>query len=462
MFFKQYKVEGLGCYSYLIGCPGAGTACVVDPERHTEKYAQDAQENGLEITDIFDTHLHADHVTGSQELAARTGAKVNVHPAVEAEYPHEEVLEGQSFRFGAAELEVIETPGHTPNSITLALTDHGRSDDVFALLTGDLLFVGDIGRPDLAGEDLLEEQVENLYNSLYNKLARFPDWTEVYPAHGEGSLCGKGMSSKPMTTLGFERRNNPLLNEMPFAEFREIMTGGFQLRPDNFMAMVEKNRRGPKLLANVRPLQNLSVRQVEQTIANGARLVDTRAQAAFGAAFIPGAINIGMTPSSVNWLGMVLDADSEILIVADNADDARLAADRYRRAGYDNVIGYLADGVDGWSLQGKELNHLPQLTPASLKHVLDKYSDHVVLDVRTDEEWQEGHIENAVHVPISTLIKEGVDLDKQRHITTVCHSGYRANIAGSVLKSQGYKQVFSLIGGMTAWHASQRETLAPS
>lgn len=456
MFFKQYKVEGLGCYSYLIGCPAAGTSCVVDPERHTEQYVEDAQENGLQITHIFDTHLHADHITGSQELAERTGASVHVHPAVEAEYPHEDVHDGQCFRFGAAELEVIETPGHTPNSVTLGLTDHGRSSEIFALLTGDLLFVGDIGRPDLAGEDLLEEQVRNLYSSLYEKLARFPDWTEVYPAHGQGSLCGKGMSAKPMTTLGFERRHNPLLNNMPFDQFHDIMTAGFQLRPDNFMAIVEKNRGGPRLLADVPPLRNLSVRQVEQAIEKGVRLVDTRSQTAFGAAFISGAINIGMTPDSVNWLEMVLDAESEIVIIADSAGNARLAADRYRRAGYDNLTGYLADGVSGWALQGKDLNHLPQLTSASLRHVLDKYTDHLTLDVRTDEEWEQGHIENALHVPISTLIRDGIEIPKDRHITTVCGSGYRANIAGSLLKSQGYKQVFSLIGGMTSWNAVQR------
>jgi len=162
MFFRQFKVEGLGCYSYLIGCPKEGTACVVDPERHAARYLDVAQENGLQITDVFDTHLHADHITGSAELAAQTGATVHVHPAVEADYPHEPLREGQRFRFGTAELEVIETPGHTPNSISLAVTDHGRSSDVFALLTGDLLFVGDVGRPDLAGEDLLQEQVRNL------------------------------------------------------------------------------------------------------------------------------------------------------------------------------------------------------------------------------------------------------------------------------------------------------------
>lgn len=456
MFFQQFKVEGLGCYSYLIGCPKEGVACVVDPERHVEQYLDVAQENGLRITDVFDTHLHADHVTGSQELAAQAGATIHVHPAVEAGYPHEPLSEGQRFRFGAAEIEIIETPGHTPNSVSLAVTDHARSEDVQALLTGDLLFVGDIGRPDLAGEDLLEQQVRNLYDSLYGKLARFPDWTEVYPAHGEGSLCGKGMSSKPMTTLGFERRNNPLLNKMPFDDFHKVMTEGFQVRPDNFAVMVEKNRKGPALLKEATAFTRLAVPQVEQVVRSGAKLVDVRDQVAFGAAFLPGSINIGMRPNSVNWLGMVVDAASEIIIAADSEADAREAAFRFRRAGYDRLIGYLADGVSGWAMQGKQLDHLPQLTVDSLKHVLAKYSDHVVLDVRTDAEWQAGHIDRAVHKPISDLIHSGIDVDKRRHITAVCGSGYRSNIAGSFLKSLGYEHVFSLIGGMTAWNAAIR------
>jgi rhodanese-related sulfurtransferase len=191
-------------------------------------------------------------------------------------------------------------------------------------------------------------------------------------------------------------------------------------------------------------------------VQEGAKLVDIRNQAAFGAAFLPGAINIGSTPNSVNWLGMVVDAACEIVIVADSEADARESARRFRRAGYDRLIGYLSDGVSGWAMQGKALDHLPQLTSASLMHVMGKYRAHVVLDVRTDAEWQAGPIDGAVHKPISDLIKNGIDIDKKRHVTAVCGSGYRSNIAGSFLKAQGYEHVFSLIGGMTAWNATHR------
>lgn len=454
MFFSQFKVEGLGCYSYLIGCPRAGTACVVDPERHVGRYLETAQENGLAITHIFDTHLHADHITGSAELAARTGAKIHVHSALGAAYPHEPVSEGACFRFGSAELTVLETPGHTPNSISLAVIDHSRSPEVFALLTGDLLFVGDVGRPDLAGADLLEQQVSNLYDSLYRKLAQFPDWVEVYPAHGEGSLCGSGMSAKPMTTLGFERRWNPLLKGLSFEQFHKTMTAGFQIRPPNFAVIVEKNRRGPQLLREAPAFSNLSVREVELAMTKGVTIVDTREQSTFGAAFLPGSINVGMAPASVNWLGMVVDSEDEVMIVASSPEDARTAAERFRRAGYDRLIGYLGNGITDWALHGKPLDHLPQLTPASLRHVLQTYPDHIVLDVRTNTEWATGHIEGAVHLPISELVKTGIDLDRDCHITTVCRSGYRSNIAGSFLKSRGFNHVFSLIGGMTAWQAA--------
>ncbi|MGI5922381.1 MAG: MBL fold metallo-hydrolase [Lentisphaerae bacterium] len=450
MLFQQFKVEGLGCLSYMIGCPAAGTACVVDPERHVDQYLQVAQKHGLRITHIFDTHLHADHLTGSGELAARTGADIYVHPGVEAAYPHKELHEGDRFRFGAGEIEIIETFGHTPNSVTLAVCDHSRSEDVFALLTGDLLFVGDVGRPDLAGADLLEEQVKNLYNSLHSKLARFPDWTEIYPAHGEGSLCGKGMSAKPMSTLGFERRNNPLL-KMSFAEFHKAMTKEFQVRPDNFAVMVDKNRRGPAALAKAAPFVAMSIPQVEEAKKRGARIVDTRVPSAFGAAFIEGAVNIGLTPASVNWLGMVIPADTDIIIVADTPARAQEAAHIYRRAGYDRLIGYIGDGISGWAAKAKPLNHLPQISTAGLKRIMQKYPDHVIVDVRSDAEWSTGHIDRAKHIPIEQIIQKKVDLPKDAHITIVCASGYRANIAGSILKAMGYEDVFTLIGGMTAW-----------
>jgi hydroxyacylglutathione hydrolase len=453
MLFEQFKVNGLGCYSYLIGCPGAGTACVVDPERHVERYIDMAEKENVRITAIFDTHVHADHITGTQELAKRTGAPIYIHPGAEAEYEHTPVKEGDVYTFGNARLEAIYTPGHTPNSISLAVTDLARGEEPFGILTGDVLFVGDIGRPDLAGEDLLEQQIKNLYDSLYNKLGSYPDWTEIYPAHGQGSLCGKGMSAKPMTTLGFERRHNKLLG-MSFEEFHDVMAGEFELRPSNFMCMVDKNRQGPALISESPEPVKMTLDHVEDAVKNGAVLVDIRKQTSFGAAFVYGSLNIGLSPNSVNWLGAIVPADKELIILAENKTDALDAIWQFQRAGYDNIIGYVDNGVSSWASRGKPLNYLPQLSVESLFHVLDKYKDHKVLDVRTAQERKNGYIEGSEHVPINELIKNGPDqlgYKKDTHVTVVCQSGYRANIAGSYLKAQGYTHIFILIGGFGAW-----------
>lgn len=457
MFFEQFKVEGLGCYSYLIGCPGAGVAFVVDPERHVDRYLETAEREGMEITHIFDTHLHADHISGAVELAGKTGAALYVHPEVHGEYPHQTVRHGDRFSFGVAAIEILETPGHTPNSITIAVADTSRATETMLLLTGDLLFVGDIGRPDLAGEDLLEQQVRNLYHSLYETLSRFEDWVEVYPAHGAGSLCGKGMSSKPMSTLGFERKHNPLLNGMPLDAFRRIMTSGFQLRPPGFEEIVKKNRSTPSPLSSLPEVRRFSIHEVETLRQKGAVLVDVRHATSFGASFIPGSLNIGLTPQSATWLGMVTQTDKDIVIVSDSETDAHAAVHQFRRVGFDRILGFLDNGVSNWALSAFPLDHLPQLSVQSLERVLQKYPDHIILDVRTDEEWNLDHIETALHQPIAELVRDGVAIEnKKSHISVFCESGHRANIAGSLLKAAGYEHTYSVIGGMTAWRQMHR------
>ena len=324
-------------------------------------------------------------------------------------------------------------------------------------LTGDLLFVGDIGRPDLAGEDLLDQQVRNLYNSLYNTLSRFGDWVEVYPAHGAGSLCGKGMSSKPMSTLGFERKHNPLLKGMPFDAFRRIMTGGFQLRPPGFVEIVKKNRSAPDPLGSLPDVRRLSVYEVESLRKNGAALIDVRQATSFGASFIPDSLNIGSTPQSATWLGMVIQADKDIIIVSDGEVDAHAAVHQFRRVGFDRILGFLDGGISNWAISAMPLDHLPQLSVHSLDDVLRKYPDHIVLDVRTEEEWEQGHIDTAMHKPIADLVRDGVDIeDRKRHISVICGSGHRSNIAGSFLKAAGYENTYSVIGGMTAWMRMHR------
>lgn len=457
MYFEQFTVEGLGCYSYMLGCPAAGIACVVDPERHVERYMAAARRKGLEITHVFDTHLHADHISGARDLAELSGAIVYIHPSIQAGFPHKTVKEGDEFTFGAARLKVLETPGHTPNSVSFAVSDLTRSEEPMLLLTGDLLFVGDIGRPDLAGEDLLEEQVKNLYNSLYKKLGQFPDYIEVYPAHGQGSLCGKGMSAKPMSTLGFERRQNPLLNNMDFETFRQIMTQEFQIRPPGFVSIVGKNKKGPEMISGRSPLRELSMRDVERLRKDpDIRLVDIRPATEFGAAFIPGAINIGLVPNSAMWLGMSLDAGKQLIIISNSYANAQEAEKQFRRVGFDDIIGCLPNGISEYVSAGFDLAHLPQLTVDSMQHVLEKYPDHTLIDVRTHLEQKRDPFENAIHIPFQQFIQEGIDLPKQTHITIVCGTGFRSNIAGSFLKAHGYPHIFCLMGGTSAWNEARK------
>lgn len=449
MFFKQYKVDGLGCLSYMIGCPMAGQAVVVDPKRDIDDYLRDAAVHGMTITGIIDTHVHADHISGAQELKAATGAPIYMYHAAGVPYDHTPLHEGDRLVVGKAALEVVATPGHTPHAITLAVTDLARGETPQLLLTGDLLFVGSIGRPDLAGGELLDEQVANLYRSLHEKLGAFPDLLEVYPAHGEGSLCGSGISAKPSSTLGFERATNPYF-QLSFDEFKKTLTASLPVRPKNFAHIIAQNRQGPQLLGNLQAPRHLSAAQIKQAVAEGATVVDIREAAAFGGAHIPESINVGFSPQSPTWLGMVVDPDNQLVVVASSAHDAQQAIVGFRRAGYDRIIGYHV-GISDWIFSGERVGFLPQLSVHGLKEVLEKYKNHIVLDVRTAEEWAAGHIEGAVHIPLQQVVEKGVPFATEDHISVVCRTGYRANIAASVLKSRGFKHVYTVIGGMTAW-----------
>lgn len=453
MFFQQFTVEGLGCYSYMLGCPAAGIACVVDPERHIDRYLAVARANKMEITHVFDTHLHADHISGARDLVNATSAIYCIHHSIAADYPHSDLHEGDRFQFGNAQLNVLETPGHTPNSVSFVVSDLSRSTEPMLILSGDLLFVGDIGRPDLAGEDLLLEQVSNLYASLYEKLGQFPDHIELYPAHGKGSLCGKGMSAKPMSTLGFERRQNPLLNKMKYKDFERIMTAEFQVRPPGFISIVEKNRTGPMPIHQRSKLRELTMRDIERIKQNeGIKLIDIRPATEFGAAFIPDSINIGLVSNSAMWLGMTLSAENPLVIVCNDYANALKAEEQFHRVGFDNIIGCISSGVSEYVQNGAELWHLPQLTVSSVQHILSKYPDHTLIDVRTHLEQRADPFADSIHIPFQEFITQGISLPRDTHITIVCGTGYRSNIAGSFLKKHGYHHVFCLMGGTTAWN----------
>jgi glyoxylase-like metal-dependent hydrolase (beta-lactamase superfamily II)/rhodanese-related sulfurtransferase len=454
VYFKQIAVPGLGCFSYCIGCPRSRTMAVVDPKRDIKDYLDVARDEGMAITHVINTHVHADHISGDQELAAATGARICVLDGSPVTYPHVSFKEGDVLELGAARLEVLHTPGHTPHSLSLLVTDKARSPEPQMILTGDLLFVGDIGRPDLAGGDLMADQARNLYDSLYVKLARYPDHLEVYPAHGQGSLCGRSMSAKPSTTLGYERLANPMLRFASFEEFRAEVLSVFPSRPKSFSHIIATNLRGAGLLDACPTERALTPESFDRAMRIGAVVIDTRDGPAFGGMHIPGSVNIGFESQLANWVGMVVDPDSDILLVTQDRGDYGRMTTELHRIGYDRILGYLAGGVSAWLMSGRPVARLDQISPLQLRERLGQ-GPFRVIDVRTPGERAESHIQGAEHLPLSGLLEGRLPAEgpggKDEEIVVHCRSGYRSNIAGSILARSGYARVSSLAGGTLAW-----------
>jgi glyoxylase-like metal-dependent hydrolase (beta-lactamase superfamily II)/rhodanese-related sulfurtransferase len=450
MYFKQIAVEGMGCLSYLIGCPQAKVACVVDPKRDVQNYIDLARENGMKITHIFETHIHADHVSGNQELRSRTGARICFMENSPVTFDHLALTQGQTMAFGNARLEFLKTPGHTPDAMSILVSDLARSQDPWLVLTGDCLFVGDIGRPDLAGKERIDEQIDNLYHSLYNKLGVMANDLEVFPAHGEGSLCGRGMSAKSNSTIGFEKRNNDLLN-LTREQFQARMKQSFPERPKSFAHIINTNRTGAPLLDRCPMVRDMAPFQVQEEIRQGALVLDSRDTAAFGGVHIPDSINIGFAKQTANWIGMVIDPNTPlILIVSDEKayDEMRL---HLHRIGYDNIIGYLYGGMAAWQEAGLPIRQLWQISTEKLVQKIETGRLDYLFDVRTPGEWEGGHIDQAIHLPLTELLNTAPDIPRDKEVIVTCGVGYRGNIAASFLQSQGFEHVHSLAGGMTAW-----------
>ena len=451
MYFKQITVPGLGCNSYVIGCPGARQAVVVDPKRDVQDYMDISRDEGMKITHIVETHVHADHVSGNQELQSRTGAAIYYGEGTPVTFDHKELKEGDVIEFGMVKLEILNTPGHTPNSISILVTDKARSDIPELILTGDLLFVGAIGRPDLAGAEVLEEQVKNLYDSLYEKLHRLPDYLEVFPAHGQGSLCGKGLSAKAGSTLGYERLTQPVLQLSGFDAFHDQIAGDFPVRPKSFTHIISTNAHGAPLLERCPLEQTLNPDQFEQIRQQGATIIDTRDTAAFGGFHIPGAINIGFEKQMANWIGMVVDPSDNLLLVVDDRDKYDQMTTQLHRIGYDNIYGYLSGGMAAWISSGMPIDSLSPISAHILKQQLDKKDFGQIVDVRTPEERAQGHIPGSRHVPMSDILEKSLNIPKDEEVILVCGIGYRSNIVASHLKQDGFSHVHSLAGGLTAW-----------
>jgi len=450
MIFEQIYLGCLAHASYLIGSDGE--AAIVDPTRDVDGYIRKASEKGLRIRYVVETHLHADFVSGHLELAERTGAEIVISARAGALFPHRAVAEGDEVRAGRVVLRFLETPGHTPESVSILVIDTERSPDPRMVLTGDTLFIGDVGRPDLVGIRGLnpEHMAGLLYDSLHRKLLTLPDAVEVYPAHGAGSLCGKNISKETWSTIGEQRRTNHALQPMSREAFIKKMTADLPEQPRYFGMDVEINRRGASALdARARP-PALDADAFAARAGAGAAIVDVRPNVEFGAGHVPGSLNVGLGGQFASWAGTLLDPARPVLIVAGDDDRVAEAVMRLARVGLENVAGSLAGGVDAWRASGRPLATIAQITVADLRSLLGK-ADLQVIDVRRAGEYAGGHVPGAVNAPLDRLAQEAVRLHPSRPTAVLCAGGYRSSAATSVLVARGFTDLRNVLGGTGAW-----------
>jgi hydroxyacylglutathione hydrolase len=459
MYFKQFYLGCLAQASYMIG--SGGIAAVVDPRRDIETYLDEAQRENLKIRHVIETHLHADFVSGHRELAARTGAKIWFGAKAGAKFEHVPVREGDEISFGDVTLRFLETPGHTPESISVLVFDRARGTDPQAILTGDTLFIGDVGRPDLLGAKMSAEELAGmLYDSLHQKILKLPDSVAVYPAHGAGSLCGRNISSETSSSIGQQRRFNYALKPMPREDFVRMMTTDLPEAPAYFSRDVRLNREGAGSLTNLPAPPALSPAAVAEKRRAGAAVVDTRPSADFGTGHVPGSWNIGLGGQFASWAGALLAPETPIVLVTEDDEKVAEAQTRLARVGLENIAGYLAGGVLAWHEAGYPLATTEQITVDELRHRLEESAIPQLLDVRRPGEWQAGHIREARHLPLNELSSRAGELDRSAPVAAICAGGYRSAIATSLLEQQGFTRVTNVVGGMTAWNNARFEAVA--
>lgn len=440
MYLNRFFVEGLAHASYLFGADGE--AAVVDPKRDIEDYLTVAEQEGLKIVAIFNSHPHADFASGFRELAQRTGARIYVSQHAPVHYEHVAGQDGARVKIGSLEVELLETPGHSPDSLSFLVRE---KEQPVAVFTGDLLFVNDVGRPDLrdADEDP-SELAGKLYDSLHEKILTLPDDVKVYPSHGAGSLCGRAISDAPFSLVGQERKLNWAMQIKERAEFVRQMIANLPDRPAYFSYDVGVNLEGAEPFSALPPLDEMSEGELKHAVKDDAVVVDVRGPGKFGAGHFPGSLNIGLgSPSFSTWTGFMVPGEKAIALVVGSAEEAKKARLELARIGFDNLLGYIkADALT-------EKQKLPQTSVQELKASLQNGGP-LLLDVRTPTEWKNGHIESARHIPLSSFGKQLPDLPNDRPIAIICGSGYRSSIATSLLQARGHR-VENVAGGMAAF-----------
>ena len=467
MRIERVYTPGLAQVAYLVGDEQAGVAALIDPRRDIEHYLELARAAGLRITDVFETHIHADFVSGAPEVAAATGATLHASRYGPPDYPHHALGDGDAVTVGGLRVTALHTPGHTPEHLCYFVTDpqdeHGGGVAPPALFSGDMLFVGEVGRPDLLGAAATDQLAGQLFDSV-QRLRALPDELIVYPGHGAGSACGKSIGDSPSTTIGQEKLVNYAFGFDDRDAFKRAILQGMPPAPSYYPVLKRVNKAGAAPLATLAPARPLSADELERAQVSGALVLDTRSPAAFGGAHVPGSLFAGLGPNFTAWLGWLAPYERDLLLVFDRDEDADEALTQLRRIGLDRVDGYLQGGLAAWLAAGKPVAILPQIDVHDLRTALAA-GDLRVLDVRSDDEWDGGHVAGATHRFAGEIARAWEDPPIPNGggepLALICGSGYRSSVAASVLQRVGGAELelLNVIGGMQAWHAAGLETV---
>jgi hydroxyacylglutathione hydrolase len=457
MRLEQFQIEGLGHLSALIADESAGIAAVVDPRRDVDVYLNAARARSLRISHVFETHLHNDYVSGGRELATLTGAEHVIGTGARLHYAHRGVSDHEGIEVGSIRFEALDTPGHTPEHVTYAVSDRSRADEPLLLLTGGSLLVGAVGRTDLLGRENAVPYAQAMHHSLHDVVMKHEDSVLVYPTHGAGSLCSTGISSTPWSTIGFERRHNPLLRPMDVDAFARALLAGQPAFPRYFARMRPINQAGPRLLGGVVPLPKpLAPQEAERALDEGALLLDMRTPAEYATSHVPGSISIPSGTSFGTWLGWVVDEpDRPLILLLRREEDWDDAVRQALRIGFEGIAGYVRGGFLAWDEAALPTERGSALPVTDLAARLDRGGPDApfVIDVRQASEYEHGHVPGAVAIGAGDLAARLDELPRDRPIATICASGYRSSVAASLLRSAGFENVTWVPGGVPSWDA---------
>lgn len=452
MLIKHFFVNKIAHSSYILA--GSDVCAVIDPQRDIDLYINEARSLGVTITHILQTHLHADFVSGHMDLAEKTGAKIYVAKSARCTFDHVALSENDTIEIEDIVIKVMETPGHSPESLCYAVMDTSRGEDAVCVLTGDTLFVGDVGRPDLF-PDKAEALADQLYHSLFDKLLKLPDFCEVLPAHGAGSLCGRAMGAKWRSTIGYEKKYNAALQIREKTAFIKSLTEDMPPAPDHFSRCNETNRKGPVLVSQLPRMQELSPKAFKEMLEKeDVVVVDTRSYLAFGSQHIPGAWSLDFEGNLPTFAGWVLPIDKDLLVVSDSYKEAEKTQIWLRRVGMDRIVGYLDGGMAGWVTSGYKTHHVTQISAEDLHDKVVGSEKFVLLDVRAPLEFEDGHIDGAINIPVADLRERYEELNKEDALILTCSSGNRSSLGASILRRHGFKNLFNVAGGMTGYSAA--------